>query len=1644
MFIASRSAWCALGALCGAMGWAGEARAQTAGSRATAGAVSGLEMSIEGPASARRGERIQWQLAVHEVTGMSGLRIAPGARVRVFSSLARDRAVAEVTTDAFGRAQVGLEVPPDAPDSFLVMFEAISRGNVRRQFEVDVTVRAGHALQWVVDRADVRPGATVRGFGRLFATATGRALADTPVSVSLLSSDGVPVEARVVRTDARGGFFSEFALPPARPGRYALLAQARIEGRAVDVRRAVVAQRPSSPALIVRAAPVQSVVPPRGQVSIVVSVRAPDGRPVRDAIVRSPMMTRREGDSREPSVRTDARGVARFDFIAPEVGGFTTRDLSASVVASHLGFGEARADARVRVARPGLRGALSVEGGALTEGLSGRVFVRLVDAQGAPAGAGVRVTLRGPRMGRGAQAVTDADGVAALDVGLVPAPTRTPAPAPRAGDEEGEVAEAAGADDCGGATATAVELAFERGDARGNLNSCVSLEPDATLRVRLREGALAQAGQEVHGTLERLPGVARTPVHVTLLARMEGDGTRRAPVVGTVVPAGENSFTLRIPAGVTGLVLVRARPLVGPLAKPALGGSTALWSYVGQRAALSLSRASDRGVALDPGSVTGLGAMVSLVPTEQAGSLWQTLREADPWGGLRGLRVDPARAGETVLMGEVSSAVDRDASVQAVLRGGALVDLPAPSEPAAWGVLRDPFRTSTRFVEGRLALLFQRIEEYVAAHARERRADIALRVNGRWEFNLEIFDAIARAAQESGDNADTSGGARNLGGAMLRIDDLRRLDPAFTFDNVARRITRKRLFALLRGLRSYVRERNLDLRWSWRGDPSQWLRSVQRDGGLTIDDSEGDSRTLFELDMVDGWGNPIELRPAPGGRVRFSFLSPVPGYDLVSAGPDERFGTADDIVDPFARVLPAGGAYARAVDEDGLLARLRGVELGRSTIDRLSENYQVEPRDFDSGSDDASDSAPGAPSWNALPTQWTPDPQALAILRPASRVDAVFRGGVSLAGVTDVQLRVDDEPRAWTAVAFGFAADGTTVFASRPFLAGTPVLVSLPIVGDPDSAGASRVRVGEPLELLASVTNLEDADRRFSLRVVGEGGVRASAQDSLEVPSGQSAEIPLRIEATRAGPCSVRVEVCDASGAVLRAARVRLLADRGGLALRDDAMTVDRGGPVTLRIARDGDASGATARLVLSSPSGLADDPELGRVRRTDPALIAWAYTMAGRALPPSLATALLSAQSSDGTVRGDGEGSRYASALLSTAAALSVWSSAGEEDANVRRARARAAESGLGVGGAREDGDAGRLCAEAAAVASLATGASGSVEPDPADPVSGFIGRSRGSLGAALEAQAAQPTLLARAAAALLLLDPNDVRGRAMYDLARRATVADGARGALVGAGAGRARIEEVLAASAAMAVAAQLRGDLALAGRLGSSVASRGHLAMRAGGEVAFWLLADAAFGVFGADPVSIARVTVDGRGRTVAMTDGHAVMDMPSDAQTIVAQPVGSPDASLFARWERVYERPAVARADGPVSLDLRGDVGFAGERSAMELSITGTADASAVAVEVRLPAGATLEPTELARLATGAVTSARLLDGGLVRLVVRSINRGQTVRVPLAVRWDGRGDVTGFGAVAYAASRPTQMSVLPARVCAVRSRPAVSPQ
>ncbi len=819
-----------------------------------------------------------------------------------------------------------------------------------------------------------------------------------------------------------------------------------------------------------------------------------------------------------------------------------------TVSASREGFGRGTGSATVRLTDAVWAGAVAAEGGAITDPIGGpRRPSRAGDGRAAPAG--VPVVLRGPRLGpdaaRGALARdTDADGVARFDLPPLAAPA-------------GE-----GGDPCGGETATSLTARIGDDSTPTAVAACIPLDPDAAARVRVSPQT-APAGAHIRVDLVRAPAAAGLPVLVSLLVREEGgpDAGLRA-LASHVVPAGADTTELALPADAVGVVLVRARPLVGPERLEVRGGSTALWITPGERAgtALTLDGSGRRATLAFRGAQGDRSAVVYALPVDEARALALALSNelAGPLGDLRRPETD---AGESLLGAALALATPPDLGAPAVLRGRERVAVPAPDAPERLGLLRDPWRARARFVGGRLALLFRALEQAVVGAVPGRLADVAVRTPRGWDFNELVLESVRGEAL--GD-----AGATGLGGEPLTIDALRRLDPAFTYDHVAQRITRQRLWTMLLALRQLVQQSSLDLRWTVRGDPAEWLTQASQlyfaGGGPT-----GPKR------LVDAWGTPLALRPASGGRARFSQVEPVVGYELVSAGPDTRFGTGDDLWDPTAAVLPPGSLYAEAVGEAALVARLRGVELGRATVELLTGAIGV-------GVGWVPAQAAAAPvsllgdAWQQLPTLRVPDPLALALRRPALPGDGAGGALGTLPSTGGpVALDLDAEPRTWGAVALTLTQDGVASVALGESPGGAPALVA--------GALPERIRIGERIAATLTLTDARPpsaggGDVRYAVQVTAPEGVEIDTLRELVVPAEQSATLPVALTAGRAARGTVRLVLTVAGSEVpARTLTLPLVADGGLHPLRARATGLAR--------------AGAPFETALTLPAGVARGP---------------------------------------------------------------------------------------------------------------------------------------------------------------------------------------------------------------------------------------------------------------------------------------------------------------------------------------------------------------------------------------------------------------------------------------------------------------------
>lgn len=1554
--------------------------AQTA-PRATRTEVTGIELGLEGTVTGVRGGSLRWILAAHEVLGVSDLRPAAGAIVRVVTSITPFDQSVSVTTDAFGRGVIDLPIPSDAPSNFMASIEVASGQRARRRFDLPIQVIDAARIDLFLVRAANVPSTSAQIFGRVFHTQTGAPLANEDVIIEVYSQRERAIGHRMrARTNAEGLFALTVQLRPddARPSTSATARLARVPGvSAIAIFSAIdQVQRES---LVVSAEPVELIVHPRTATRVRAIVRSAMGTP----IARATVIADWQNDQGEP-VRgeTDAFGRVELPFHAPDIREpFSDRRLA--VTATRAGHASGTAETMVRVSQADYATAIAVEGGHLPDALGGKLWARVVGIDGSPAPSGVTVRATGPRLPpAGLTGTTDANGVAAFDVQLLPH---------RDGSD----------DACGGIASTSVTLRVGEGARASHDEHCMSVDADATLRVRAST-PLAQPGSHVRVDLERAASVRNVPIAIAYFQAASERSPLRA-LGALVVPANANVAEIQLPADVRGAVAVRARPLIGAERMEVRGGVTTIWVASGAPRDLATTLDAARGRATlrfeTTAGVTYSGFALAL-PAEASGAAQASLRSGETGFELFGdSRIELASLGDAFVRARLASLTTLDTDAPSVLRAGSVVGVPAIDNPEAHGHLRDPFRARARFVGGRLALIYRAIEDLVSRAVPRAIDEVAVRTTRPWQLNERILESLD-ADSDLGD-----GGATALGGDTFDIRSLQAIDPAFTFDNVARRITRERLFTLLLNLRAHVREHELDLRWAARGEPSEWLRTAAESPSM----------------LADGWGRPFVLRRAPSGHARFQAVEPAVGYELVSSGPNGVVGDADDMWDPTARVLPENSLYARAVGEDALVARLRGVELGRATVTAVTEAYEVDSENPSPAAVPYQGSLdrPAGDGWNAIPSRVARDSDSLLLRRVGIPGDAVGGRLVPIAsGAAEISLELGSEPRSMHVLSLVAGSDGTVRVGEAHGRTTASLLV--------DAELPERVRAGEPAIAQLSITNVGNENVTLDARSFSDAHVRVTGTESVSIRPQAMATLSIEIAGQSVGDSSIALELAS-SGRVLHTIRHTLHVDRGLHPMRRRATGFAGARPFRATLSIPANSVGPQSRVVLSDGSALAEDPEFVEALEADPALLAWSRTMHSELLSDSLSVKLFRAQGSNGLVSGS-------STLLSTAAAIVAWSASDTEDERAVLARNVAARSLLAQLpdlAAVNQGQEYDVDVMAAILTAVATG--GAIDrmheqPIDQDPVSALVGNLRRILRGEYRRHPENVATLAFASAALLAAQPDDLHARAMYELAR-AHLVDTLGGAMLPTSESDQDSRRSRAATLALALAAHSVGDDALADRLIAGALRYEAEVARAGGTGLFWLVANGAYGSFGPSSASHASVTIDGTRREVTLEHGRAVVEItdarPGSEHSVVVD--RGDGGSLAARVESSYGVPFASRS-GSVGVAIEGATGTQGSRSALELVVSSERAGTRLVLDVRLPTGAVVDEVflDLLRRSPG-VVAAEPREPGFLRITLLA-SEGATLRLPLSVRWQLAGTFSGFAVVAYPEDTPSDMTVL----------------
>ena len=1503
-----------------------------------AGEVTGLEMSIEGALHAAPGGHVRWLVTTYEVLHRRDLRVAGGVQLAVTASFSAGAALVTTTSDANGHAVLDIALPEDLLSDPSLSVEAISARGIRRTFDASVTRDPRTRIELVVDRDTVPPGGSIALLGRVLSGIDGRPRADAAVEIAL--REGALVRAPItVQADEAGVFVAEVALPDV-VGAYDLEA-ASDDARA---RVAISTRADTSAPLWVRAVSTQAIARPGQTVAVDVLVRDVDGGLVEGARIE---WTDASPPAEADVVRTGADGHAALPwsidrFAAPD-GGFEDRVRTLRVV--HAAHGTGEASAHVRIARNDVFLSWSVEGGTLARELRSHLFVRATRVDGSAAV--LPITLAAGALGAEHTSTTDADGVVSFDVVASAAPSS--------------------ASGCGGPTSVLATLSVDGVEHE----VCLPVEPDALVAVHAE-----RVRDQIAVALARRPEVEARSIAIVMLVQ---HGSAWEPVSRQVIGPHQTTALLSIPPS-RAPVWVRARPIVD--GEEVVGGGTVVFAF--EAPVIDAFTASAALASLSAPASVGSRAIIA-VEAAIASDL-----EARVAGLTTTLAAAVARGRSALYVAALAaSMVPRDTAASAVLREGAVSALSMPDDAPAQGLLRDPWRTRARFVRGRLGALMRSVEQLVDARVPDQIDQVGVRENGTWRFDREMLEA-AMAEAGLGDER-----AAALDGEPLDIAALTALDPSFTYDHAARRITRARLFRVLWFLRQLVRERELDLAWARPGDPREYPVSLH-ESDVSWQDEYPQREHLF-----DAWGHPFVLVPVHG-HARFERFQPVPGFELLSAGPDGRLGNADDVFDPFARVLESGTVYAEAVQEDELVARLGSVELGRATIAVLAEAFSYSAVvDYDL-------MAPAAhASWGTEPTL-LPDASAMALARTPSIVRALFANGDAIGGTLTRTWSAALERHHYVALGLAFDAGGGVALRARPFEAGAPLTVHVEL---PDA-----LRVGDVMRIpVRTVALTTDAPADRSLSASASSSAIAASVDGTD----------LVIEARSVGVASVQLVVEAAGMPPLRMeSSVRIL-PLGSL--RAAHAAVIGSGELAIGLRAPEGAAAWRSRWVIGLLGALADDPLFAEGDGHDAALSAWAGVV-GRASVSADDRAALEHIVS------------VAPSGLHTACALVAWADmiarraqlAG--DASVEDARhpgfLRALDT-LGVE-PRFQQALGTLsatippdpAARAAMLAALAPAAP--AIGDMSSAIAQTVALLRDAAWNVLATERDRPTTLAETAAALLLVDRDDAMGRALFERARAAT--DPAEGFTTGT-------SDDLAGTLALAIAARQIDEDVLADALALSAIRRLHLAPRLSVETRFWALAASSFGALRGETPRAVTIEVDGVSTDVSLDSGVSVLDHVSPTATVRVRS----DGRVFVRGELRALVPYAAQTDLALDARIDGDVGVRGDRAGLELVIEATGE-EAIAepiVEIALPSLAAFDAAARASIAgASAVVAIEGPDGaGVLRLSLAPLRAHGTHRVALPLRWRASGRAHGLGVVVYDRMRPWLMTTRAERMLEV---------
>jgi len=857
-------------------------------------AARGLDVFVHAPQQGAPGDTLPVQIqaygfpTVNTVVGLAGAAVeATWDPESLGPEAGSVPPPVRATADGAGRVHLEVPVPP-GPARELALLIGVRSGAHERTRAIKVNRIRAHEIRLHVAERAVVPGSTIPAWVLLRDSTTEKPVAGAVVEVSLLEG-GVVRSRTTVKTDASGSAIGRVGIPPVEePGwRWTLRAEEPGQGdrdtTADEVSLFPREETPGTPRLT--ASWDEGSVHAGARATFTVRVRDASDEPVGNHPVRYFIAPKGIKAPDDPKKWEQVSTLAVTDLAGEIKGAYDAPTTVAPVVGTYLQLvvrtrvqGQDLAQtSTVSVGRPSPSIALYPEGGTIVGGIEQRVLMRVVDDRGEP----VRGRFGVKADGMDTEVATNAEGE-------VEFAWKTP----------GQVGAFRGVGPCANEVASTVvvrplgELQAFGGRAEP-YQLCVPVDRDAAGLLRV-EPAVVRAGEKVH---VQVLGAGHRPWSVVF-----GNG---ASAASTWIQDGETGGEVTVPQGARGFWSVTAVSPGDKASSKVLQGGVLVRPAVLPSivAKVTGGRAAPNGAVeieadLTDGKGGGLpGAVAALVYDLYGGGSVEGL-----WG-LDTRRSLCAEAGVDVE--RCDGFLDGDASFDPVRRG--LMG----SHPRSGVVpVLDPGASVQQALDNAFRSIVHSLEGAVleSTDSPERLRDVRRKGPGGWTFNPELWTLVTAAMNEP---------PVTPGGEPFTLGDVMAIDRQVSFDNVARRVTRLKLFRVLAAVRSYIRDRQLGPDEPALRDPGAILRRIVRDGQLP------------ESALVDPWGGSMQF--VRGTTVGLPFLT-LRGWELHAPGPDGAVGTADDVKDPFERVLESKTPYAEAVDEDRLVDARLDMEVGEATV----------------------------------------------------------------------------------------------------------------------------------------------------------------------------------------------------------------------------------------------------------------------------------------------------------------------------------------------------------------------------------------------------------------------------------------------------------------------------------------------------------------------------------------------------------------------------------------------------------------------------------------------------------------------------------------------------------------------------------------